>query len=88
LTRFAGCRERPDDPFVGVECLVGDQHVSLHIWPQMVSANQILSLPASQMKADWIARGVDHGMDLGAQSAARTSDRLVLAGFFSRRHWC
>ena len=33
------------------------------------------------------SRRVDQGVDLGAQSAARAADRLVLAGFFGRRRY-
>jgi hypothetical protein len=39
-------------------------------------------LSAGQEDADGIAERVDEGVDLGAQSAARVPDRLVLAGFF------
>jgi hypothetical protein len=41
-----------------------------------------MDLAAGQMKAGWIAERIDPRVDLGAQSAARTADRLVLAVFF------
>ena len=75
-------RERLDHPLVGVEGFVGDQRVGLHVGQQLVGADQIVGLAAGQMEADRIAEGIDQGVDLGAQSAARAPDRLVLAGFF------
>ena len=48
----------------------------------MVCPHQVVRLAAGQEEADRVAQRVDLGMDLGAQSAARTSDRLVLADFF------
>ncbi len=48
----------------------------------MISADQVVDLAASQMKAERIAERIDQGMDFGAQPAARAPDRLVLAGFF------
>ena len=77
-----GCGQRFDDPLIGIECLVGDQHVSLHIRQQVVSAYQIVSLAAGQVEADRVAKGIDQCVDLGAQSAARAPDCLVLTGFF------
>ena len=77
-----GCGQRFDDPLVGIECLVGDQHVSLHIRQQVVSAYQIVSLAAGQVEADRVAKDIDQCVDLGAQSAARAPDCLVLTGFF------
>ena len=79
---LAGCREWLDDPLVGVKCLVGDQHVGLHVRQEMVGPNQIVNLATGQMEANRIAECVDQGMDLGAQSAARATDRLVLVGVF------
>jgi len=79
---FAGCRQRLDDPLVGVERLIGDQHLGLHVRQQVVGTDQVVSLTAGQVEADWIAERIDHRMDLGAQSAARAADRLVLAVFF------
>ena len=77
-----GCGQRFDDPLVGIECLVGDQHVSLHIRQQVVTAYQIVSLAAGQVEADRVAKDIDQCVDLGAQSAARAPDCLVLTGFF------
>jgi hypothetical protein len=39
-------------------------------------------LAAGQEEVDRVAQRVDQGVDLGAQSAARASDRLVLTSFF------
>ena len=54
-------------------CIVGQE---------VVGTDQVVRLAAGQMEADRIAERIDQSMDLGAQSAARAPDRLVLAGFF------
>ena len=41
-----------------------------------------MRLTARKDKADRVAKGVDQGVDLGAQSSSRATDGLVLAGFF------
>jgi hypothetical protein len=62
----------------------GEQCVSLYLRQQMVSADQIMrSAPHRQWDGtSRIAQRIDGGLDLGAQSIARVSDRFVSAGFF------
>jgi hypothetical protein len=48
----------------------------------MIGTDQIVRLATGQMKANRVAQRVDERVDLGAQSTARATDRLVLAGFF------
>ena len=48
----------------------------------MVGPLQVVCLAAGQEDANRVAQRVDQGVDLGAQSAARVPDRLVLTGFF------
>jgi hypothetical protein len=48
----------------------------------VIGADQIVSLTTAQVKANRVAERIGQGVDLGAQSAARAPDRLVLAGFF------
>jgi hypothetical protein len=48
----------------------------------MIGADQIMRLTAGEEEVDGVAQRIDQGMDLGAQSAARATDRLVLADFF------
>jgi hypothetical protein len=74
--------ERIDHPFISIKGFVGDQCVGAHVWQQVVGADQIMHLAAGQMEADRIAKGIDQGVDFGAQSAARTPDSLVFADFF------
>jgi hypothetical protein len=78
------CRQgqQHDDPFIGVEGFVTDQHIGLHVRQQMIGADQIMRLTAGEEEVDGVAQRIDQGMDLGAQSAARATDRLVLADFF------
>ena len=71
-----------EDPFIGVERLVGDQRISRHGGQQVVRTQEVVCLAAGQEQADRVAQRVGQGMDLGARPAARAPDRLVLAGFF------
>jgi hypothetical protein len=48
----------------------------------VVRPHKVVRFTAGQEKAERVAERIDQCMDLGAQSAARTPDRLVLAGFF------
>ena len=48
----------------------------------MVRSHEVVRFTAGQEEAERIAERIDQCMDLGAQSAARAPDRLVLAGFF------
>ena len=77
------CREqRLDDALIGVESLVGQQSVGLHLGQKRVGTFQIMGLPGRQEEGQWIAEGIDHGMDFRAQSAFAAPDRLVFAVFF------
>jgi hypothetical protein len=67
---------------VGVERLVGDQLIGLHRRQQVIGPDQVVCLAAGQEEADRVAQRIDQGVYLGAQPAARSPDRLVLAGFF------
>lgn len=79
---LAGGRQRLTHARVGIECLVGDQRVGLYCGQQVVGPLQVVCLAAGQEEADRVAQRIDQGVDLGAQSAARASDRLVLTSFF------
>jgi hypothetical protein len=79
---FAGSGERGDDPLVGIERLVSNQHVGLHRGQEMVGADEVMCLSAGQEEADRVTERIGQDVDLGAQSAARPPDRLVLAGFY------
>jgi hypothetical protein len=59
-----------DDPLVGVKRLVGDQHLGAHGGQKVVGADQIMRLAIADVEADRAAKGIDHGVDFGAQSAA------------------
>jgi hypothetical protein len=54
----------------------------------MVSTNRIMLLAAGQKEADRVAERIDQAMDLGAQSATRSTDHLILAGFFGAPALC
>ena len=59
-------RQRLKYARVGVESLVGDQHISLHGGQQAVSPDQVVCLAAGQEEADRVTQCVDQGVDLGA----------------------
>jgi hypothetical protein len=54
----------------------------------VVGADEIMCLAPTQEEPDRVAQRIDQGMDLGAQSAARSPDRLILAGFFCAPALC
>lgn len=79
---FSCRKQRLDDAFIGIESLVCQQGVGLHLGQKHVGTLQIMGLPRSQEEGQRIAKGVDHGMDFGAQPAFTAPDRLVFAVFF------
>lgn len=44
--RFSGSGQGCKDPSIGVECLVGNQHASLHRWQKVVGTRQIVGMSA------------------------------------------
>src|SRR4029453_1550185 len=48
---FAGSCEGLDHPIVGIERLVGDQRVGLHVRKEVIGADQVMRLAAAQMEA-------------------------------------
>ena len=74
--------ERFANPLVRIKRLIGDQCIGLHIGQQLVGSDKVMSFATGQIKAGRIAKGIHQRVDLGAQSAARAADRLVLAVFF------
>ena len=80
--RFSCRKQRLDDALIGIESFVCQQSVGLHLGQKYVGTLQIMSLPRSQEEGQRISKGVDHGMDFGAQSAFAAPDRLVFAVFF------
>jgi hypothetical protein len=85
---LAGSGQRRENTFIGIERLVGDQRVGLHRGQEMVGPSQVMDLPAGQEEAHRITERINERVDLGAQSAARGSYRLVLTGFFSAPALC
>ena len=80
--RFSCRKQRLDDTQIGIEGLVRQQGIGLHLRQQRVSAFQIVGLPCGQQERQRIAKRIDHGMDFGAQPAFAAPDRLVFAVFF------
>ena len=83
ITNVFSCRKQGlDHPLVGIEGLVCQQGIGLHLRQQRVGAFQIMGLARRQDEVQRIAQRIDQGMDLGAQSAFAAPDRLVFAVFF------
>jgi hypothetical protein len=45
-------------------------------------------LPRREQESQWVAEGIDQGMDFGAQPAAAATDRLVLIFFLGAPALC
>jgi hypothetical protein len=89
--RLAGSQERLDHPLVGIEGLVSQQNVGLHLRQQDIGAIEVMGLARRQQKGERVAQGIDQGMDLYAQSASAAPNRFVrLAIFFGApvACWC
>jgi hypothetical protein len=76
------------DPLVGIEALVGEQNVSFQLRQQHIGPFQIAGLSAGEMKSKRIAKGIDSGVNFGAQPALAASDGLLAAPFFSAPALC
>ena len=63
------------------EGFVSDQSAGRHVRQQRIGAGQIVRLSSRQQKRQRIAECVDQGVDLGAETAPATSDRLILVFF-------
>jgi hypothetical protein len=79
---FSCGKQRLDNAFIGIESLVCQQGVSLHLGQKLVGTLQIMGLSRRQEESQRISEGIDHGMDFGAQSAFAAPDRLIFAVFF------
>ncbi len=79
---LSGCGQRLDHALVGIEGLVGDERIGCEVGQEFVGTDEIVGLSAGQTKTGWITERIGQCVDFGAQSAARSPDRLVLADFF------
>jgi hypothetical protein len=86
--RLSPCKQRRDDPRVGIEGLVGQQGLGRHIRQQRVGTFQIVGLARRQEEVQRIAQRIDKRMYLGAQPAFAAPDRLVFAVFFCAPALC
>jgi len=73
---------------VGVERLVGDQRVGIDVFDETRRGLQLVHLPLGQREGHGIAQGIDEGVNLGRQSAARAPDRLIFAPFLRAPALC
>jgi hypothetical protein len=68
---------------IGVITFVGQEMFERNAADQVIGLEDIVDLAARQNEANRIAERIDAGADLGAQAAARTPDRLILAPPFA-----
>jgi hypothetical protein len=64
---------------IGVKAHVGEQVFERKAADQALSLADVVDLACGQDEADRIAEGIDADVDLRAQAAARTTDRLIFA---------
>jgi len=74
-----------DHPFIRVECLVREQYLCLHVRQERIRSDQIMNLTGGQDDLQWITQRVRQHVKFAAQPASAVPDRLIFAGFFSRR---
>ena len=75
------------DEGVAIICLVADQGRRIGIAKQRLSADKIVGLSWRKHQLDGVAQRIDERVNFGAQSAARSTDRL-LAVFFRAPALC
>ena len=75
------------DQRISVVSLVAKQGARVGAFKQGRRASQVVGLSRRQYQFDWIAQGINEGMDFGRQSAAGSTDRL-LARFFCAPALC
>ena len=68
---------------IGVVATIGDDMPAVKASQQLWGGAHVVGLPGRQQQADWQAAFVDDGIDLGAQSATRTTDGVICAPFFA-----
>ncbi len=68
---------------VVVEGFVSDQGIEIDACDQRLDADTIVTLTRQQDKAHQIAERIDESDDLGRQSAARATDRLIVSPPFA-----
>jgi hypothetical protein len=85
---FARFLQGDQHALIGVETFVGKHRIGFHMRQQHIRTVQIAGLAAGEMKADWVAQGINRGVNLGAQSAFAATDGLVEAPFFSAPALC
>lgn len=78
------CAARADEieQGVGVVAAVGDHVAAFQPGEQLRSGIEIVGLSGRQNEAHRQAVLINEGIDLGAQSATRTADGVILAPFF------
>ena len=47
-----------DDALLGIEGLVGDQYVGLHLGQQVVRADEVVCFATGQVEADGVTEGI------------------------------
>jgi hypothetical protein len=48
-------RQRIENPLIGVEGFVGDEHIGLHLRQKAVGPDEVVGLTAAEAEPDWVA---------------------------------
>ena len=64
---------------IGIKAPIGEQVFEGKTADQALSLANVVDLACGQDEAERVAEGIDADVDLGAQAAARTADRLIFA---------
>ena len=76
------------DEAVGVITFVGDEGLGLDFGEERFGLGDVVDVSAGQADRQRIAEGIDNGVDLGRQSAARSPDRFFAAVFLGAPALC
>jgi hypothetical protein len=69
------------DQRISVVCLVAKQGLRVGAFKQGLRTSQVMGLSRRQHQIDWIAQGINQGVDFGRQSAAGSTDCLFAVFF-------
>jgi hypothetical protein len=86
--RDPSCGQRFEHPLVGIKGTISDQCPSFEAWQEHVGRNNVRRLARRQGECGWASKPIDHGQDLGRQSAERTADGLPATRFLGAPALC
>ena len=76
------------DEAICVIAFVSQDRLRLNLGDEGFGLRDVVNLSSGEAQRQWIAQGVDHGMNFGGQPAARATYGLVEAPFFRASALC